>query len=98
MSAKSACDRGDYGWAMNSAAKTHMTSSLVGAIFFFLPLGVVAVVFAFTARRRLDSDDESGAARASRWARRFMILTFVVGGLIYLLLIASLLALGAFSS
>ena len=83
---------------MNSAPKTYLRSSLIGAIFFFLPLGVVAVSFAFSARNRLENGDEIGAARAARWARRFMVMTFVVGGAIYLLLVIAFLALGAFSS
>lgn len=97
MSAKSAGYRGDYGWAMTSVAKTYLPSSVIGAVFFFLPLGLVAVFFAFLARRRLENGDENGAARASRWARRFMTPTFAIGGIIYLLLTVSLLALGAFS-
>lgn len=83
---------------MNSDPKTYLRSSLIGAIFFFLPLGIVAVSFAFTARGRLESGNESGAAAAARWARRFMILTFVFGGAIYLVLVIAFLALGAFSS
>lgn len=83
---------------MNSAPKTYLRSSFIGAILFFLPLGLVAVAFAFTVRRRLQSGDESRAIAASRWARRFMVLTFLVGGMIYLGLAIAFLALGAFSS
>lgn len=83
---------------MESASKTYLRSSLVGAIFFFLPLGIVAVSFAFRARRRLENGDEIGAVSAALWARRFMVLTFVVGGVIYLVLVTAFLALGAFSS
>ncbi|HBK38409.1 MAG: CD225/dispanin family protein [Candidatus Nanopelagicales bacterium] len=83
---------------MTATAKTYVRSSVVGAIFFFLPFGVVALTLSFTARRRFRNGDESGAVRASRWAKRFMILTYVVGVIIYLLIIVSLLALGAFSS
>lgn len=89
---------GDYGYAMNSAPKTYLRSSLIGAILFFLPLGVVAVFYALTARGRLENGDEIGAARAALWARRFMVLTFVFGGAIYLVLVIAFLALGAFSS
>jgi len=56
------------------------------------------VSFAFSTRNRLENGDEIGAARAARWARRFMVMTFVVGGAIYLLLVIAFLALGAFSS
>jgi hypothetical protein len=83
---------------MNSAPKTYLRSSLIGAILFFLPLGIVAVSCALTSRGRLESGDKSGAARAALWARRFMVLTFVVGGAIYLVLVVAFLALGAFSS
>ena len=83
---------------MTSAAKTYVSSSVVGAIFFFLPLGIAALFFSSTARRRFRNGDESGAVRASRWAKRFMILTYIAGVIIYLLIIVSLLALGAFSS
>ena len=83
---------------MDSAPKTYLRSSLIGAILFFLPLGIVAVSFAFSARSRLESGDESGYALAALWARRFMVMTFVFGGAIYLVLVMALLALGAFSS
>lgn len=83
---------------MNSAPKTYLRSSLIGAIFFFLPLGVVAVSFALSARNRLENGDEIGAAKAALWARRFMVMTFVLGGAIYLVLVTAFLALGAFSS
>ena len=65
---------------------------------FFLPLGIVAVSCALTSRGRLENGDEIGAAKAAQWARRFMVLTFVFGGAIYLVLVMALLALGAFSS
>jgi hypothetical protein len=83
---------------MDSAPKTYLRSSLIGAVFFFLPLGVVAVSFAFKARSRLENGDEIGAAKAALWARRFMVLTFVCGGATCLLLVIAFLALGAFSS
>jgi hypothetical protein len=83
---------------MDSAPKTYLRSSLIGAIFFFLPLGIVAVSFAFSARNRLENGDEIGAAKAALWARRFMVMTFILGGAIYLVLVMALLALGAFSS
>lgn len=83
---------------MNMASKTYLRSSLIGATLFFLPLGIVAILFVFTARRRLEKGDESGAVAASRWARRFMVATFVIGGAIYFLLVIAFLALGAFSS
>ena len=71
---------------------------MVGAALFFLPLGVVAVVFALKSRHLIEHNDLERAATASRMARRFMILTYLTGGLIYLLLILAFLALGAFSS
>jgi len=83
---------------MESAPKTYLRSSLIGAIFFFLPLGLVAVSFAFSARSRLENGDVSGAAKAALWARRFMVMSFVFGGAVYLVLAMALLALGAFSS
>jgi hypothetical protein len=83
---------------MNSAPKTYLRLSLIAAILFFLPTGIVAVSCALTSRGRLENGDESGAAKAALWARRFMVLTFVCGGAIYLVLVVALLALGAFSS
>jgi hypothetical protein len=83
---------------MESAPKTYLRSSLIAAILFFLPTGIVAVSCALTSRGRLASGNESGAVRAALWARRFMVLTFVVGGAIYLVLVMAFLALGAFSS
>lgn len=83
---------------MEMVPKTYLRSSLIGAILFFLPLGVVAVLFSLRARSRLANGDENGAAAAALWARRFMVLTFIFGGAIYLVLITAFLVLGAFSS
>lgn len=71
--------------------------SVVAAALFFLPLGLVAVFFSWRTdvwNRRGETDK---AHRASRWALVFIIMTLVVGVLVYVALIGALLALGAFS-
>lgn len=83
---------------MITAPKTYLRSSLIGAILFFLPLGLLAVSFAFRSRSRLEIGDDIGAKSAALWARRFMVLTFAVGGAIYFALATAFLALGAFST
>ena len=83
---------------MTTASKTYLVPAVVGAALFFLPSGVVAVVFAVKTRHLNEHNDLERATAASRMARRFMILTFFAGGLIYLSLILAFLALGAFSS
>ena len=78
-------------------ARSRLVWSVVAAALFFLPLGLIAVFFSWRTdvwNRRGETDK---AQRASRWALAFIVITLVVGVLVYVALIGALLALGAFS-
>jgi len=77
--------------------RTHLVGSVLSAALLFLPTGLVAVVFAWRTRVLIDRDDLLSARRSSRVALAFMIVTIVVGVVVYAGLLVALLALGAFS-
>ena len=68
------------------------------AALFFLPLGLIAVVFSWRTGVWKRRDDLARARRNSRLALVFIIVTIIVGVLVYGGLLGALLALGAFSS
>jgi uncharacterized membrane protein YwzB len=72
--------------------------SIVSAALFFLPLGLIAVVFSWRTVVWKRRDDLARARRNSRLAVLFIIVTIAVGALVYGGLLGALLALGAFSS
>lgn len=78
--------------------RTHLVWSIVAAALFFLPLGLVAVVFSWRTGVWKRRDDLARARRNSRLALGFIIVTIIVGVLVYGGLLGALLALGAFSS
>jgi hypothetical protein len=81
-----------------SAASPHLVRSAISAAFFFLPLGIVAVVFSFRCQTALESGNAAGAVTSSLRAKQFSTAAFVVGILIYIFLIVAILSLGAFTS
>ena len=78
--------------------RTHLVWSIVSAALFFLPLGLIAVVFSWRTVVWTRRDDLARARRNSRLAVVFIIVTIAVGVLVYGGLLGALLALGAFSS
>lgn len=78
-------------------ARPRFAWSVVAAALFFLPLGLVAVFFSWRTDVWNRHGETDKAHRASRWALAFIIMTLVVGVLVYVALIGALLALGAFS-
>jgi len=81
----------------SAVPRTHLVGSMLSAALLFLPTGLVAVVFAWRTRLLIDRDDLLSARRSSRVALAFMIVTIVVGVVVYAGLLVALLALGAFS-
>ena len=79
------------------APRTHLVGSVLSAALLFLPTGLVAVIFAWRTRVLIDRGDRLSARRSSRVALAFMIVTIVIGVVVYAGLLAALLALGAFS-
>jgi len=70
---------------------------LIGAALFFLPTGAVALVYCWSAMRAGEAGDAERAARRARAARIWAWVTFVLGVLVYIVIIGALLLLGAFS-
>jgi hypothetical protein len=82
--------------AAESRPRTHLVWSTIAAALFFLPLGLVAVVFSWRCAVWNRRGDLARARRNSRWALAMVIVTVVVGIGVYVALIGALLALGAF--
>lgn len=78
-------------------ARTHLVGAVLSAALLFLPTGLVAVAFAWRTRVLIDRGDLTAARRSSRVALTLMIVTIVVGVVVYAGLLVALLALGAFS-
>ncbi len=77
--------------------RSYLLASLLVAALLFLPTGVVAVVFSLRSRV-LTSRGNLGRARwYSRAALASIIVTAVIGLIVYAALIGALLGLGAFS-
>ena len=83
-----------------------LVRSVVSAALFFLPLGIIALVYSLRCQRALDAARLGGldvgteleqAAKASRLAYRWSTAAIIVGVGIYLLLITAFLLLGAFT-
>lgn len=77
---------------------THMLGAIVVTCLCFLPIGLVAVAFAWRTSTLNAAGDQARALRASRAARRWIIATVVVGLVVDLVLAAALALLGAFGS
>lgn len=80
----------------------HLVRSAISAALFFLPLGIVAVVYSVRCHRALEgapgSDPNTeGALKDSRLAYRWSTAAIVVGIVIYAVLALAFLLLGAFT-
>lgn len=76
--------------------RTHLGWAIASAVLCFLPTGLVSVYFAWASQQALDSGDLELAAGKARRARRWLIGTVILGGLLELFLLAVLMVLGAF--
>jgi hypothetical protein len=77
---------------------THLGWAVASAMLCFLPLGLIAVLYALSANKALAAGDLDRAARKARVAKRWLVLTIVVGLVVDLFLLAGFVLLGAFSS
>jgi len=80
------------------AVSAHTTRAVIATMFFFLPVGLLAVYFSVKAQSAIRGGDSARAARAARISTRFSLVAFILGGLIYLFLAMAFLALGAFAA
>ena len=77
--------------------RTYLLASLLVAALLFLPTGVVAVVFSLRSRVLISRGDLARARWYSRAALIAIIVSAVIGLIVYVALIGALLGLGAFS-
>ena len=77
--------------------RTYLVASLLVAALLFLPTGIVAVVFSLRSRVLVTRGDLGRARWHSRAALIAIIVTAVIGLIVYVALIGALLGLGAFS-
>ena len=78
--------------------RTYIWWAIAATAFCFAPLGVVAIFFGYRTLRWIDLDNAERAERSSRLARRWLIVTVVVGLLINLTLLVVFGLMGAFST
>ena len=78
--------------------RTYLVGSLLVTALLFLPTGVVAVFLSWRARVWIGRGDLARARSFSRAALVIIIVTAVIGVLVYVALIGALLGLGAFST
>ena len=78
--------------------RAYLGWGLAATVLCFLPLGLVALYYGFRTNRAVLEGRLADAARESRVTRRWLVATIVVGILIYLVIAAALVLLGAFSS
>ena len=77
--------------------RDHLGWALAATVLCFLPLGLVALYFGLRTNRAVAEGRGADAARDSRWTRRWLLATVVVGVLVWAALALSVLLLGAFS-
>lgn len=77
--------------------RTYLGWSLAMTVLCFLPFGLVALYHGYRTAQAVDRGDLADAERRSRRARRWLVVTVVVGVLVDLLLFVVLVLLGAFA-
>lgn len=85
-------------WEMPSEhrpVRTWLWPSVAAAVLCFLPLGLIATYFALRAESATSAGDEARAVSAARVARRWCIVTIVIGLILELSIVAALFLLGA---
>lgn len=76
---------------------TYLVWGFFAAMLCFLPLGLVALYYGLRTSKAIAEGDGDEAAHLSRVAKRWVIATIAVGIVVYLIIAAALMLLGAFS-
>lgn len=82
---------------IQTSPSPHLVRSAISAALFFLPLGIVALVYSFRCQKALDQGVDQVATIQARRAYRWSTAAIVVGIVIYAMLILAFLLLGAFT-
>lgn len=77
--------------------RTHLVWSAFTFVLFFLPFGLIAALYGFRTMRLVQADDIVAAEASARRARRWNIAGMAVGGVLWAVIVAGLLLLGATS-
>ena len=77
--------------------RTYLLLGLLATILCFLPTGLVALYFGIRVNKALADGRRDDANRASIVARRWLVVTAVIGLLIYAVLGSTFALLGAFA-
>ncbi|MBI1350580.1 MAG: hypothetical protein GC156_05620 [Actinomycetales bacterium] len=88
----------DTDTAEGRVPRTYLGWGVAATVLCFLPLGLIVVLQGLRTNRALADGRMDDAARTSRSARRWLVVTIVVGVLVDLVIAAALLLLGAFST
>jgi hypothetical protein len=80
------------------APRTHLVWAILVTCLCFLPLGLIAIAYAWRTSVLIGRGDLERARRTSRAAKGWAITALVVGILVDAILIAALALLGAFGS
>ncbi len=85
------------GEAAGNPPRTYLVWSVLATALLFLPLGLVAVIFSLRTGALVRRGELDRARGTSRAALALTVVTAVVGVVVYVLLVGTFLALGAFS-
>lgn len=80
-----------------AAPKTYLWWAIGATALCFAPVGVIAIWFAVRTMSAVERGDDDRAARSSRLARRWLVATLVVGGVLEGILLVIFGLMGAFS-
>lgn len=69
---------------VSPAVRTHLVKAILSTCLCFVPLGIVAIVFAAQVNVRLEYGDHAGATRASKQANFYGNLSIWLGVLSYI--------------
>lgn len=81
-----------------SAPPSYIWWAIAATALCFAPLGMVAIWFGYRTLRATELDDADKARRSSRLARRWLMITVILGFIINLALLVIFGLMGAFST